>query len=189
MLWPENERHLQPKTTFGYTADGRITYPPAMRPAAPSMTPSFGLMNLQGLQQLGSVDINGQNVPVLMSMPMTNWGSANLLNMASKNIVQAEDEDDFDRVIATQGKLVVVDFYADWCAPCMRIAPQFASIASQLGNEVVFAKVDIDENDDAAFKAGISAMPTFQFYRNGKKIDEIKGANIESVKAKINQLK
>ena len=57
-------------------------------------------------------------------------------------------------------KLVVIDFYATWCGPCKVIAPKVEEMSSSMSN-VVFLKVDVDENEDAAGEYNISAMPTF----------------------------
>ncbi|KAI9136432.1 thioredoxin-like protein, partial [Paraphysoderma sedebokerense] len=81
---------------------------------------------------------------------------------------------DFKRAIS-QNKLTVVDFYAVWCGPCKAIAPKFESFSSTYSN-AAFIKVNVDDLNVAA-SCSVRAMPTFQFYRNGKKIDEVVGAN------------
>jgi hypothetical protein len=52
-----------------------------------------------------------------------------------------------------------------------------------------FYKVDVDQNEESSAEAGISCMPTFQFYKNGKKIHEIQGANLSELKSQILKLK
>ena len=69
------------------------------------------------------------------------------------------------------------------------IAPKFEELSKELGDAAVLVKVDVDENADAAQAAGISCMPTFQFYKDGNKVHEIQGADFEGLKAKINELK
>ena len=96
---------------------------------------------------------------------------------------------EYDTALATPGKLVVVDFTASWCPPCQMIAPKFAELAETLGDSALLVKVDVDENAEAAQSAGISCMPTFQFFKDGAKIHEIQGADFEGIKAKINELK
>jgi len=84
-------------------------------------------------------------------------------------------------------KLVVVDFTATWCPPCQRIAPKFEAMARDFSNLAIFVKVDVDDADTQkiAHKCGIQAMPTFQFYKNGVKVDELQGADEESLRNKV----
>ena len=81
----------------------------------------------------------------------------------------------FDQAIAeSTDKLLVIDFTAAWCPPCKMIAPKFEAMAAEF-TDVVFKKVDVDVNFEAAQEAGIQAMPTFKFYKGGK---EIEGSNV-----------
>merc|ERR1711976_99947 len=81
-------------------------------------------------------------------------------------------------------KLVVIDFFAEWCGPCKMIAPKIEELSAQKDN-VVFVKVDVDENEDAASQYNISAMPTFVFIKNKEKVDEMMGANYEKLKEMV----
>jgi len=90
---------------------------------------------------------------------------------------------EFDTTIA-QDKLIVVDFTATWCGPCQRIAPVFAKLAEEMP-DVVFIKVDVDENEETAAACGIQAMPTFQFYIKGEKKEEFSGASEEKIREAI----
>nr|CEG05151.1 unnamed protein product [Fusarium clavum]CEG05890.1 unnamed protein product [Fusarium clavum] len=79
---------------------------------------------------------------------------------------------------------VVVDFFADWCPPCKIIAPVYESLATKhsVDNVLAFAKVNVDHVQDAARQYGITAMPTFLFFKDGKQVTvngraEIKGAD------------
>mmetsp|Transcript_1202 Transcript_1202/g.3971 ORF Transcript_1202/g.3971 Transcript_1202/m.3971 type:complete len:91 (-) Transcript_1202:155-427(-) len=73
-------------------------------------------------------------------------------------------------------KPLLVDFTASWCGPCKMIGPYFEELAAKFQN-VVFVKVDVDDLDDIAAECGISAMPTFQLYSNGVKVEELTGAD------------
>jgi len=86
------------------------------------------------------------------------------------------------------GKLVVVDFYADWCGPCKMIAPKVEALAAETPN-VLFCKVNVDNEEDVAAECGISAMPTFQFYKEGKKLHEFSGASEEKLKKAVETYK
>eukprot|EP00928_Gymnodinium_smaydae_P096125 TRINITY_DN8427_c0_g1_i1.p2 TRINITY_DN8427_c0_g1~~TRINITY_DN8427_c0_g1_i1.p2 ORF type:complete len:105 (+),score=34.60 TRINITY_DN8427_c0_g1_i1:74-388(+) len=104
--------------------------------------------------------------------------------MVKKLTTKAE----FDETIKGE-KLVVVDFTATWCPPCQRIAPKFEAHEATVSDYAVLVKVDVDENGEASEAAGISCMPTFQFYKNGNKVHEIQGADWDAVVAKIEELK
>ncbi|KAJ3234315.1 hypothetical protein HDU78_005897 [Chytriomyces hyalinus] len=78
--------------------------------------------------------------------------------------------------LTTTDRITLPYWFATWCGPCKVISPVFAEMAKEYTN-LVFVKVDVDEVPEAAEGAGIRAMPTFQFYKSGKKIDELVGAN------------
>ena len=82
----------------------------------------------------------------------------------------------------------VVDFGATWCGPCQRIAPVFQKLAEEMP-DVVFVKVDVDENEETAGACGIQAMPTFQYYKNGAKVHEFSGASEDKIKEAIAKFK
>lgn len=82
-------------------------------------------------------------------------------------------------------KLVVVDFYADWCGPCKMIAPLYESLSNQYASRAIFLKVDVDASPDVARHCSVSAMPTFHFYRRGVQVAHFSGANPDRLRAEI----
>ena len=88
---------------------------------------------------------------------------------------------------AESKNLVVVDFTASWCGPCRFIAPILVEIAKRMPN-VIFLKVDVDELKDVAEEFGVEAMPTFMFFREGRKVHTFVGAKKDELQAKINEL-
>lgn len=96
-------------------------------------------------------------------------------------------EQEFNEAINSK-QLVVVDYTATWCGPCRGIAPKYEELSYQY-TDVVFLKVDADQNQDIIASQGIRAFPTFHFFINGLKIDEMRGANSTELENKINQHK
>ena len=83
--------------------------------------------------------------------------------------------------------VVLIDFYAQWCGPCKRIAPQLEALAEELKGTVAFYKVDVDVNEEVVLQEGVKAMPTFILYKNGERVLDIVGANMDKVKAAVSE--
>jgi len=81
--------------------------------------------------------------------------------------------------LQSEGKKVLVDYWAKWCGPCKALIPRLESIESQYPN-VAFVKVDVDENMDSALDLGIRSVPTVIIYDGEKLISRSQGANAES---------
>ena len=71
---------------------------------------------------------------------------------------------------------VLVDFWAEWCGPCRIVAPILDEIASEKGEKIKIAKVNIDENQTMAGQLGISSIPTMILYKDGQPVEKIVGA-------------
>ncbi|KAJ9097216.1 hypothetical protein QFC21_004885 [Naganishia friedmannii] len=96
-----------------------------------------------------------------------------------------ESKAEFDALIAGD-KPVVVDFTATWCGPCKMISPHFEKMEAAFEN-VVFVKVDVDEQAEIAQACSIRAMPTFLAFKKGDKIGEFSGAAPAKLKALVEQ--
>ena len=77
-------------------------------------------------------------------------------------------------------KLVVVDFYAEWCMPCVMMGPVFEEVAGA-NKEVEFAKVNIEDAKQLAQDNSVSSIPCLVFFKDGKEVDRIVGAVDEEV--------
>ncbi|KAK7080072.1 Thioredoxin-like protein 1 [Halocaridina rubra] len=106
--------------------------------------------------------------------------------MASNFKVLAEDGQFQTELTAAGGKLVVADFTSARCGPCLRIAPAFTNMATRFPN-AVFLKIDVNQCQATASSQGVSATPTFIFYRNKTKLDTLQGADAEALEARIRQ--
>jgi thioredoxin len=92
--------------------------------------------------------------------------------MANVLHVQASDW----RAIETSQKLVLVDFWAEWCAPCRMLTPTVEKLAEVYGNQVDFAKVNVDELPELANQYGVRSIPTLVLLRDGKVVEQLIGA-------------
>ena len=72
--------------------------------------------------------------------------------------------------------LVVVDCWATWCGPCRMIAPIIEDLAEERAGEIVFGKLNVDENRSISMKYGITAIPTLLIFKEGEFVDQIIGA-------------
>jgi thioredoxin 2 len=77
-------------------------------------------------------------------------------------------DDNFDRVIANAPVRVMVDFYADWCAPCKFMAPAVDEIAHEHSGRVIVAKVDTDRSPTVSSRFQIRSIPTLIVFENGR---------------------
>jgi len=85
-------------------------------------------------------------------------------------------------------KLIVVDFWATWCGPCIKIAPVLDNIAKEQSDITVY-KVDVDANSETSEAVQISCMPTFKFFKNGMCLDTCEGANEAKLRSLIEKHK
>ena len=81
----------------------------------------------------------------------------------------------FDSTIRNH-QIVVVDCWADWCAPCHMIAPTIEALAKDYAGKIVFGKLNVDEGRGTAIKYGVMSIPTLLIFKGGKLVDRIVGA-------------
>ena len=80
---------------------------------------------------------------------------------------------DFESVLKVHGR-VLVDFYATWCGPCRMLAPELEKFEAE-NNDIVIAKVDVDDCIQTAVKYKIDAIPCLILFENGKPVKRAEG--------------
>jgi thioredoxin 1 len=81
----------------------------------------------------------------------------------------------FEADVLQAGEPVVVDFYADWCAPCRMMTPVVEQLAVEYAGKVTIGKLDVDANQEIAIRYGVMGIPTLGLFRDGKLVDRLVG--------------
>jgi thioredoxin 1 len=81
----------------------------------------------------------------------------------------------FDEVLRNH-PLVLVDFWAEWCAPCRKIAPILEELAQEYEGKLLVAKLDVDENPKTAMRYRVMSIPTVILFKNGQPVEVLVGA-------------
>ena len=102
------------------------------------------------------------------------------------NATPVTDADFETQVEQTQG-LTVVDFWATWCAPCRMIAPVLDQLASQYAGKARVMKLDVDSNVRTASRFNVRSIPTMLFFKDGKLVDQVIGADKAKLEAKFKE--
>lgn len=84
-------------------------------------------------------------------------------------------EQNWENEITNSNLLVVVDFWAEWCAPCRMMAPILEEIKREYEGKIKVGKLNVDENSTIAGQYHIMGIPTLLFFRSGKLVDKIVG--------------
>jgi thioredoxin 1 len=80
-------------------------------------------------------------------------------------MIQIENKEHLEQILS-ENSAVVMDFYADWCGPCKQLSPILEQV-SQDRKDVVFCKINVDENEDLARSYGVRSIPSLKYVKNG----------------------
>jgi thioredoxin 1 len=89
--------------------------------------------------------------------------------------IQRIEQNQFEAEVVKSALPVVVEFYADWCAPCQILGPALDQLAGPMTNRVKFVKINLDEAQELAQHVGITGVPTLLFVRDGKLVAVLPG--------------
>jgi thioredoxin 1 len=89
-------------------------------------------------------------------------------------------KDNFEQVVNSTDKPVLVDFWASWCNPCRSIAPVIEELAEEYDGKAVVGKVNVDEQGELSARFKIMSIPTIILFKAGQPVDKIVGARTKS---------
>ncbi|MCA1562715.1 MAG: thioredoxin [Acidobacteria bacterium] len=107
--------------------------------------------------------------------------------MASEKVETLTDAN-FDQSVIKSAKPVLVDFWAEWCGPCRRLAPTVDELATDYDGRLTVGKLNVDENPAVAMRFSIRGIPTLLLFKGGQIVEQIVGlADKDSLKKLIDK--
>lgn len=100
--------------------------------------------------------------------------------------IQFTDKDVKD--IIASGEPVVIDFWATWCGPCMRMSPVIDEVAAEFEGRVKVGKYNIEEENDLSTEYRIMSIPTILFFKNGEQVRDLRLAGSQTKATLVAQI-
>lgn len=86
----------------------------------------------------------------------------------------------FGDVVLKSSQPVLVDYWADWCAPCKQLSPIIEELAREYGDKITFAKLDTNSNQQVPTQQGVLSLPTIQVFVNGEVVKQFQGSKTKA---------
>ena len=94
----------------------------------------------------------------------------------SSELIKHTSDASFDNDVLQSDKLVLVDYWAEWCGPCKAIAPILDEMSKDYGDRLQVTKMNVDENREVPARYGIRGIPTLMLFKGGELVDTKVGA-------------
>lgn len=105
--------------------------------------------------------------------------------MAAGKLIELTDET-FDQQVREGSRLVLVDFWADWCKRCGRVHEDLVALAAEINGRATIACINVEDNEEVPYRFGIRSVPTLILFEDGKMVDQLVGAApMETIKRMI----
>jgi thioredoxin 1 len=92
-----------------------------------------------------------------------------------------QTNDEYNQLIQSESRLIVLDFTATWCGACSVLAPELDKLQAHYQNQVLFCKVDVDDLQEVADAYQVAALPTLVFIKNKNICGQVVGAKMHSI--------
>uniref|UniRef100_A0A0K6S7V7 Thioredoxin domain-containing protein n=1 Tax=Chromera velia CCMP2878 TaxID=1169474 RepID=A0A0K6S7V7_9ALVE len=138
------------------------------------------------------IEMQPSEMEELISLAVEKATEANLDELAKKKmnrlVIDISDSasfEDLKKRAQDEKKLLVIDFWAAWCGPCLAFAPQFGLMSEEMKGAALFAKVNVDDQRGLSQKFEIKCMPTFAIVKDGAEVGRLEGADKSGLEALI----
>ena len=108
-----------------------------------------------------------------------------------RSIIEIKSADEFNKLLKDYpDKIIIIDFWAVWCGPCMFFGPIFKKLQTEFQKDFIFVKVNVDENSPLATRYQITGIPTTLFIKNDEIVNKIVGSmNYDGMKKVLYKLR